>query len=327
MIERFSQLTLDLYRAVTQIDSSQFRDWTLHRLREDIEFDSAIWIQGILVENIPITNNVFLHDLPSHLLQDYAHWASRDTVFEAVMCNPGRCILMRDTQSMAAWYKSEMYQKYTSKYHIEDVAAIMIPFASSGIQTFISLYRSRRDNPFSERERSFVQAISPLLVEAENLNVIRHVRHHHGTADMNGAIAVVSTEGHLKMAEVEFIQLMDAGWPNWEPPQIPLQLLRFAKRPKPDGQILDKYFLKSVPSSEGWVISIRPVFPLDLLTAREREIATRIADGMPYKQVANELSIAKSTVTNHVNAIYVKLSVTSGAGLRKLLIDNLITHP
>ncbi|WP_260295230.1 helix-turn-helix transcriptional regulator [Sedimenticola hydrogenitrophicus] len=319
LLEHFSQLILDLYRAFDRVDPHLFRDWALSRLQQDISFDSAIWIQGVLVENIPVTNSVYLHDLPADMLHDYARWASEDSVFEAVMCNPGRCVLMRDIKDLASWHKTDLYREYMSKYGMEDVAAIMVPFGCSGIQSFISLYRNRRDQPFTESERNWFQAVSHHLIEAENFSRFRHLRHHHSIADKDASVAVISAEGYLKMAEAGFIHFIDTGWPDWDPPLVPSAIIPSSANTMKTAHVLNGYLIKATHAQDGYVVSTRSVRALDILSSREQQVATRIANGMPYKSVAKELGISPSTVTNHVNAIYAKLSVRSGAELRKAI--------
>ena len=52
---------------------------------------------------------------------------------------------------------------------------------------------------------------------------------------------------------------------------------------------------------------------LAILTPREREVATRIAQGLSNRQIAEELVIAERTVTNHVEHIFDKLGFRSRA--------------
>jgi len=47
------------------------------------------------------------------------------------------------------------------------------------------------------------------------------------------------------------------------------------------------------------------------LTSREREIAALIAEGLPNRQIADRLGIAKRTVDTHVEHIYSKLGISS----------------
>jgi DNA-binding NarL/FixJ family response regulator len=48
---------------------------------------------------------------------------------------------------------------------------------------------------------------------------------------------------------------------------------------------------------------------VDDLTPRELEVLTLIAEGLPNKQIAQELTISEKTVKNHINNIFSKLHV------------------
>jgi len=55
----------------------------------------------------------------------------------------------------------------------------------------------------------------------------------------------------------------------------------------------------------------QPVAEVDTLTKREQEILALLAKGLPYKQIADQLGISRSTVHGHLHAIYGKLHVQS----------------
>jgi DNA-binding NarL/FixJ family response regulator len=58
--------------------------------------------------------------------------------------------------------------------------------------------------------------------------------------------------------------------------------------------------------------------PEHALTARELEVLALAAEGLPPKQVAQELSISRKTVGTHMSHIFEKLGVHSqGAGGRR----------
>ena len=57
------------------------------------------------------------------------------------------------------------------------------------------------------------------------------------------------------------------------------------------------------------------------LTEREKEIATLLAKGTPYKQIAEELHISMPTVKTHASNIYRKCGVKSRSELTLLLIS------
>ena len=50
------------------------------------------------------------------------------------------------------------------------------------------------------------------------------------------------------------------------------------------------------------------------LTAREREVLSLLAQGLPNKSVAKRLGISPKTVSNHIERVYAKLGVTNRAG-------------
>jgi len=51
----------------------------------------------------------------------------------------------------------------------------------------------------------------------------------------------------------------------------------------------------------------------EVLSAREMEILTMLADGLQKKEIADRLQISGTTVVTHVNHIYQKLGVTNAA--------------
>lgn len=50
---------------------------------------------------------------------------------------------------------------------------------------------------------------------------------------------------------------------------------------------------------------------LDTLSPRELEVLNKLAEGLSYKMIANELGISYGTVNNHIKKIYEKLQVHS----------------
>lgn len=321
ILKEYGQLTLDLYRAAGRIKTREFRSWAFERLLQTIQFDSAIWIQGVIIANIPTTNNVYLHNQPDRMLEDYAHWASQDDALEAVLCSPGRCFLSCELIDPEARRDTEMYKQYMSKYGIEDALCIMVPFGTSGIHSFLSLYRNRQDKPFTTDERDQFQFIAPHLAEAENIALFRHVHRPYDIIAADNAVAVISMDGHLKMAEIGFVDCLDAGWPDWCPPQLPAEITSILDRTVQSGRVVNDYFIQAEKSSDDLVVSIRPKRPLDRLTLREKQVAKNISEGMSIKEVAAVLEISSSTVTNHVNAIYSKLGVRTRVELCKIVSD------
>jgi DNA-binding NarL/FixJ family response regulator len=65
-----------------------------------------------------------------------------------------------------------------------------------------------------------------------------------------------------------------------------------------------------------------PEEPTIRITAREREVLTRVAAGLTSKQIAGELGISPRTVETHRESLTRKLGITSVAGLTRYAIEH-----
>ena len=54
-----------------------------------------------------------------------------------------------------------------------------------------------------------------------------------------------------------------------------------------------------------------------MLTDRERQIARLAANGVPSREIADQLYISTRTVENHLQRVYAKLGVTGRAELAR----------
>jgi DNA-binding NarL/FixJ family response regulator len=62
-------------------------------------------------------------------------------------------------------------------------------------------------------------------------------------------------------------------------------------------------------------LSLRRLTRFDLLTRREQEVASLLADGKSHKEAARILSVAPATIRNQTQSIYSKMGVASRAEL------------
>ena len=66
----------------------------------------------------------------------------------------------------------------------------------------------------------------------------------------------------------------------------------------------------------------RPPFYPSGVTEREVEVLRRLAQGLTYEQIAEQLVISPRTVNRHLSSIYAKLVVTSRHAATRWAIDH-----
>ncbi len=97
------------------------------------------------------------------------------------------------------------------------------------------------------------------------------------------------------------------------------KLIKQIRQQQEAGHIeLDKLAFDITTAGELCIIRVRPDSIQHLLTSRERQIASKLAQGLSYKEVAKNLHLSPSTVTNYANRIYRKLNVHSKSQLAHL---------
>lgn len=98
-----------------------------------------------------------------------------------------------------------------------------------------------------------------------------------------------------------------------------------AARQAPTGWVV-KGMLTKVAAEEVTSLFVGPPAAaptvLDSLTASERQVADRVADGLTSRQIGGDLFISPRTVDAHLTNIYRKLDISSRAKLAALVVDN-----
>jgi FixJ family two-component response regulator len=89
----------------------------------------------------------------------------------------------------------------------------------------------------------------------------------------------------------------------------------FIEKPFDDEQLLSQVRAALETFDAGVPEKAEPGAPLELLSARQREVLPRVLDGKPSRQIAEELSISVKTVEFHRARIMQKLGVKTAAEL------------
>ena len=89
--------------------------------------------------------------------------------------------------------------------------------------------------------------------------------------------------------------------------------------PEKDQFVYDNLHFTQEKLGDLFRISVRVKTQLDQLSDREKQVVAGICQGSTFKQIARQLSLSPSTVSNHLYRIYLKLNINTRSELVTLI--------
>jgi len=316
MLGRLSELLLSLYRGSREVPMPAFQHWAFDRLQTAIDFDSALWMTGVLHadRDAATFHTHHLYRQPFQLLIDWGLCKDAAIFSRKVFAFPGRAFTCTPSMEMGPELAA-----HARRYQIEQILATTQVEPVAGIHELVSLYRSDTERPFSEEERLFQQCLVPHLSETWRLCRMRHLAHlsqpdsvcdaHAADADMQGV---------LQLIDPGFTCLLREEWPDWMGPRLPAELFESRKRGE-SRYIGQRAAFRLFDFEDHTLLHGRRKLPVDDLTRREREVAAHYAIGRSHKEIAQSLGLSPATVRNHLSAAYLKLGVDNKAALTAVM--------
>jgi DNA-binding CsgD family transcriptional regulator len=318
VLESVSPLILCLYQFGRDVPIESFRRWALDRLRELIPFDSAMWGTGS--ESPQAINSVFLYNQPRTLIDDYVQggWQAQDFLRNACVTYPSETINLANLISREDWHRTALYRKFTRKYGVEWILCTAQVEPVSSLNAFISLWRSDTQKPFTEAERRCKQVLMPHLIESMRINCLWnfHAAAMPTTYRRTHAMALCDRAGILHECSRAFTALIRSEWPQWQGAKLPSALVSSLSRGRYAGKHID---VSVSPVNDQWLLRADSLGLTDRLGRREREVAAMYARGMSYREIAQSMGLAPTTVRNQLRTGFKKLGVNSKVELARLL--------
>ena len=179
----------------------------------------------------------------------------------------------------------------------------------------ISLHRERGDPKFTEDDREIVQTLHTHVSEAWSMNAhntLQRLQYVHYDEDQAGAI--ITADGTFLFANDGFLRHICTRWPRPVDARLP-EPLRYAlisgKLLHEDG--VHRYLI----TKEGSIayICVGRRRPVDSLTARELQVAEKVASGFTHKEIARLFGVSPSTVRKQIVSIHERMGVRNNAEL------------
>ncbi|MGH8531067.1 MAG: response regulator transcription factor [Nevskiales bacterium] len=300
-----------LYRAGAHVTADQFQAWALQELKNHIAFDAAVWGMGN-AQRMKF-HNVMVFGAP----QDYAvaleETRHLNPIPTALLRKLGSPVRMEDVFSDKAFYRSELYHRCFQRFGVERILSSGHVDARSGLYTLLSLYRGKREQPFSTADKNTFEAASYHLIAAYSHVFFLHLTRPKPALGARVA-AVVDAEGVLHEVQPGFLDLIEQAFPQWRGPRLPFFV------PPKELEFSDHGLCISVkPLADLFLLRIWKSGPLDLLTVREREIVQAVCRGLSHKEIGRQMGLAPTTVSSHLYRAYHKLGVESRTALAHLV--------
>ncbi|MDQ7983861.1 helix-turn-helix transcriptional regulator [Pseudomonas sp. G34] len=306
----FNTLALELQQLAQNTPLTLFRQQALTRLQDVIAFDKAWWGRSALVDGLPEEHSSSVFMLPASYVDDWRSIREQDITIPLAQARPGRSVFIdsqaEQTPEGLRWLGAEHgFGEFLCVIHIDQPTQLVV---------HLTLYRNLGAAPFADEDQLLLDHLMPHLVTAEGANHIRALVALRETLNGPGtlALAVCDQQGVLHYAERGFVDHMLVEWPHWQGACLPAELTL-------GGYQGHKLTLESTLVGDFHLLVVRPCSALNVLSARETDVAERFGGGRTYKEIARELGLAPNTVRHHIRSIYEKLGVSGKAGIAQLL--------
>ncbi len=285
---QFNELVLELYQAARRLRPQAFKRWSLQECRPWLEYDQAYWACGRFLST------------------------QRQEWFQRVSLPRNGTQVLAPAGAVCRWVAESPAEAATVQLAAEPdgtgwLLASSRREARAALVQCIVLHRARA---FQPEELLLKRQLFAHLHEASLINNFWNLRG--GYQHDQVCYALCDLSGLLIDTEREFVERLAETFSDWRGPRLP-----FAVQ---DGSCYlgEQFRIRACPCSEGLLLKMEPLPLLELLTPKQREVAALLVEGWSYKAIARRLDISPSTVTNHSNAIYQRLGVSSKSGLIQL---------
>ncbi|AZZ96471.1 LuxR C-terminal-related transcriptional regulator [Pseudoalteromonas sp. R3] len=302
-----------LYREAARIPPDEYRVWALEQLSRVIDFDAAFWGSG---NSADIHFHYVCHiGLDEHYACHLQKTLPINPIKDAVINNLGKPVNMQDVIADDDFYQSHLYRQLFQPYGIERILAAGHFDKDNGLYSLLSLYRFDRAKIFTERERQLQERLVFHLVNAASHAFFLHL--HAGNelhTKQHAASAICDLNGCFHEVQPRFVTLLNEYFPNRSGVTLP-----FAIGKDNSTTQINNLAVSFKAQGELMIVTLRIPGPLDLLSQRETQIVEWVCKGLTFKEVARQLDVAPSTVSNHLYRIYDKIGINSRSELAQLV--------
>ena len=295
-----------LYRESSLVSLEDFPIWALNLLRQVISFDGAIWATGHLSTKEFHTQTLI--DVPPKILTQLQKHLTINPIFEKLLLTEGNAVDMSEVLSDEHFYQSPLYHQCFKPFNIERILSSIHIDERSGIFTLLTLYRYDRQHCFTAEEKNTQNRLLYHLLCAASHRQFIALNEQPGELlnkqSSNIASAICDGEGIYHCVESNFLDILEQHLTAVSGQKFPLPISA-----EQTEFSIDNLQFNQTKLGDLYRLSVRIKNQLDKLSSREKQVVAGICQGSTFKQIARELQLSPSTVSNHLYRIYMKLNI------------------
>ncbi|MFK7835914.1 MAG: response regulator transcription factor [Sulfitobacter sp.] len=318
-MSELSAFVLALNAQARTCDVSDLVDWAVSSLSEVIGFDSAWYGWAQVQRSDTVIHGSSTFNLPDHYYDAWTEISDQDVLAAQFVENPV-CV---PTYDRLGDMQSDGMEAHADRFGLKKMATAMCLREARSASFYVSAYRGGLSaRAWRQEEKEFLQCA------VDNISAATQLAAQNGllARDDESASLLLSSHGATLIGLEGMRERFGYLWARSDGDKVPRWLADYIGQPG-EHLLVDQELVANcehISTSDGqglYKMSLRPMRKMDLLTARERDVAYALSSGKSHKEVAIVLGVAPSTIRNQTQSIYAKLGVDNRVSLARHVIS------
>lgn len=303
-----------LYRTASYMPCTHFRYWALRAIDRVVRHDAAIWGVGTNGDWGTFKNSLLM-SLPRDFIDDWERKGLKGhegDPLRRILTVPARSDVVCDSFETARLPAAGGIKLHYERYGIRSGLLARHANPVTRVSNVI-VALNMRDTELTPNWTAVAAPLVRSVVDAASFSFFIHLSSPQGL-DRRKVAAVCSPQGVLLECQQGFSSLIAERFPSWVGPKLPINVDALTERPT---EVALNVLATAEPFENLRIIRLWSRCELDDLTPRERDLVTHAITGFSDKEIALQLCLSASTVSNRLVTAFRKLNVVSRTQLRQ----------
>lgn len=312
-LKLFSDFVRDLNDQARGQESTSLLGWATRELSDILGFDCAWYGWAQILPNGPVIHANTTYNLPDGYFAAWSEMSSQDLLVSQFQEDPRQV----PTYDRSGRVHTDGMQHLSDTFGLKKMATAMNLRVGRSASLWMSAYRGGDlAQSWTQKECEFLQYAVDHVAGA-----IRLAKNREDIEQGEDACTLLlNDEGVVLLGLESVLDRFGHIWSRTDGDRLPRCLAEYINQPG-EHLLIDRGLVATcarMPENGGislMRLSLRPLTKFDLLTRREQNVASLLAEGKSHKEAARLLGVAPSTVRNQTQSIYEKLDIDNRASL------------